>query len=155
VQVIERSAIVGYTNGQMFELVKDVARYPEFLPWCTHAEVRTVDQCQVIATLKIVRGILRTEFTTRNIAFGNTRLDMRLEKGPFKHLVGEWRFDPIGGQGAPSAGAHANVVGSRVSLRVEFEFANALTGAVLSGIFESLCATMVDAFVARARALYG
>jgi ribosome-associated toxin RatA of RatAB toxin-antitoxin module len=150
VQVIERSAIVGYTHGQMFELVNDVACYPEFLPWCTHARVETVDSNQIIATLNIVRGILRTEFTTRNVAVGNSRLAMRLEKGPFKHLIGEWRFDPIGSQGAEQGG----VVGSRVSLRVEFEFGNSWTGAALSGIFESLCGTLVDAFVARARALY-
>jgi len=143
VQVIERSALVGYTNGQMFELVNDVARYPEFLPWCTRACVETVDPNQNIATLNIVRGILRTEFTTRNVAVGNSRLAMRLEKGPFKHLVGEWRFDSIGEHG------------SRVSLRVEFEFGNSWTGAALSGIFGSLCGTLVDAFVARARALYG
>jgi ribosome-associated toxin RatA of RatAB toxin-antitoxin module len=87
--------------------------------------------------------VLRTEFTTRNTLQCDAEIMMRLVEGPFRSLTGRWRFDPIGGRG------------SRVGFRVEFEFKNALTAAAFSTVFESLCGTIVDAFVARARKIYG
>ena len=65
-QVVERSALVTYTASQMFALVNDVARYPEFLPWCMGARVEDVSAVERIAALKVARGVLQTEFTTRN-----------------------------------------------------------------------------------------
>jgi ribosome-associated toxin RatA of RatAB toxin-antitoxin module len=142
VQVVERSAIVTFTPAQMFGLVNDVIRYPEFLPWCTGARSEEVSPTERLAAIKIARGVLRTEFTTRNTLTPNARIVMRLADGPFKDLTGEWRFDAIGERG------------SRVHLRVEFEFKNRLTAAALSAVFQTLCGTMVDAFVVRAQKIY-
>jgi len=141
-QVVERSALVTYTAAQMFALVNDVARYPEFLPWCVGARVEDVSPGERIAALKVARGVLQTEFTTRNTLQQNTQIHMQLMHGPFRNLVGEWRFEPIGTRG------------SRVHFRIEFEFKNRLSGAAFNAVFESLCGTIVDAFVLRARTIY-
>ena len=141
-QVVERSALVTYSAAQMFDLVNDVARYPEFLPWCVAARVEEVSGTERIATLKISRGVLNAEFTTRNTLVQNAQIHMRLMHGPFRELVGEWRFESIGTRG------------SKIHFRVEFEFKSRLTATAFNAVFESLCGTIVDAFVLRAQKVY-
>jgi ribosome-associated toxin RatA of RatAB toxin-antitoxin module len=141
-QIVERSALVTYTAAQMFALVNDVARYPEFLPWCVGARVEEVSAAERIAALKVARGVLKTEFTTRNTLQQDARIHMQLMHGPFRDLTGEWRFEPIGTRG------------SRVYFRMEFEFKNRLSAAAFNAVFESLCGTIVDAFVLRAQFIY-
>ncbi len=142
-QVVERSALVTFSPAQMYALVNDVPRYPEFLPWCIGARVDEVSASERIAMLKIAHGVLQTEFTTRNTLAPDTRIDMRLTHGPFRDLRGAWRFDAIGTRG------------SRVHFKVEFEFKNRLTAAAFNAIFEALCGSIVDAFVTRAQKVYG
>jgi ribosome-associated toxin RatA of RatAB toxin-antitoxin module len=141
-QVVERSAMVTFTAKQMFDLVNDVGRYPEFLPWCSGARVEDTSETERVASVKVARGVLRTEFTTRNTLKRDAQILMHLVDGPFRNLIGEWRFDAIGERG------------SRVSFRVEFEFKNRLTAAALGAAFESVCSTIVDAFVLRAKKMY-
>ncbi len=142
-QVVERSALVTYTAAQMFALVNDVSRYPEFLPWCVGAQVQELSATERTATLKVARGVLQAQFTTRNQLTPDARIQMHLTHGPFRDLSGEWRFDAIGERG------------SRVKFRVEFEFKNMLTAAAFNSVFESLCGGIVEAFVQRAREVYG
>jgi ribosome-associated toxin RatA of RatAB toxin-antitoxin module len=141
-QIVERSALVTYTAAQMFALVNDIARYPEFLPWCVGARVEEVSAVERVAALKVARGVLKTEFTTRNTLEQDARIHMQLMHGPFRDLTGEWRFEPIGTRG------------SRVYFRMEFEFKNRLSAAAFNAVFESLCGTIVDAFVLRAQTIY-
>ena len=141
-QIVERNALVTYTASQMFALVNDVARYPEFLPWCVGARVEHVSASERVAALKVARGVLRTEFTTRNTLQQDAQIHMQLMHGPFRNLVGEWRFEPIGTRG------------SRVHFRMEFEFKNRLSASAFNAVFESLCGTIVDAFVLRAQTVY-
>jgi ribosome-associated toxin RatA of RatAB toxin-antitoxin module len=141
-RVVERSAIVPFTSAQMFALVNDVARYPEFLPWCAGSRVQEVNENERVASLNIVRGVLRTEFTTRNLLRPTQEIMMHLVDGPFRSLSGHWRFDAIGERG------------SRVTFHVEFEFKNPLTAVAFNAAFETLCGTIVDAFAVRARAIY-
>jgi ribosome-associated toxin RatA of RatAB toxin-antitoxin module len=126
----------------MFTLVNDVARYPEFLPWCSSARVEDISPTERIAALVVARGVLRTEFTTRNTLLKDAQILMRLVHGPFRDLKGQWRFEPIGERG------------SRVHFRVEFEFKNRLTASAFNAVFESLCGTIVEAFVLRAQKIY-
>jgi ribosome-associated toxin RatA of RatAB toxin-antitoxin module len=141
-QLVERSALVTYTAAQMFALVNDVARYPEFLPWCVAARAEDVAPGETIAALKVVRGVLRTEFTTRNTLRQDEQILMKLLHGPFRDLSGEWRFEPIGTRG------------SRVNFRIEFEFKNRLTATAFNAVFEAMCGTIIDAFVQRAQRVY-
>ena len=141
-QVVERSALVSYSAAQMFALVNDVARYPEFLPWCAGARVEEISASERVAALKIARGVLQIEFTTRNTLVQDAQIHMRLMHGPFRDLTGEWRFDAIGTRG------------SRVHFRVEFEFKNRLSATAFNAVFEALCGTIIDAFVVRAQSIY-
>jgi ribosome-associated toxin RatA of RatAB toxin-antitoxin module len=142
-QVVERSALVVYTPAQMFALVNDVARYPDFLPWCIGVKVEEVSATERIAALKIARGVLQTEFTTRNTLLPDAQIHMQLMHGPFRDLTGLWRFEAIGARG------------SRVEFRVQFEFKNRLTAAAFDAVFETLCGSIVDAFAQRAQRVYG
>lgn len=142
-KVVDRSAIVIATPAQMFALVDDVPRYPEFLPGCLAARVESFSPSERVAALEIVRGGLRVEFTTRNTVSPPGEILMELVRGPFKHLMGRWRFEPMGEQG------------SRVGFHVEFEFKSRLMGLALNSMFESVCDKIVDAFVLRARTVYG
>jgi ribosome-associated toxin RatA of RatAB toxin-antitoxin module len=142
-QLVERSALVTYTPAQMFALVNDVERYPEFLPWCVGASARDVTPTERVAEVKVKRGVLETDFTTRNTLQQDAGIHMRLMHGPFRELTGEWRFDAISARG------------SRISFRVEFEFKNRLTAAAFNSVFEAMCGTIVDAFAARAQKIYG
>jgi ribosome-associated toxin RatA of RatAB toxin-antitoxin module len=142
-QVVERSALVVYTPAQMFALVNDVARYPDFLPWCVGVRVEEVSATERIAALKIARGVLQTEFTTRNTLLPDAQIHMQLMHGPFRDLTGLWRFEAIGARG------------SRVEFRVQFEFKNRLTAAAFDAVFETLCGSIVDAFAQRAQRVYG
>jgi len=142
-KVVERSAIVTYAPAQMYALVNDVARYPEFLPWCRAARVEEISASERLATIDVERGMLRAEFTTRNTLEPDARILMKLTHGPFRELTGQWRFEAIGERG------------SRVHFRVEFEFKNRLTGVAFSAVFESMCGTIVDAFAVRAQKIYG
>jgi ribosome-associated toxin RatA of RatAB toxin-antitoxin module len=142
-QTVERSAIVPYTPAQMFALVNDVARYPEFLPWCVGARIEAAAPGETLATLKIARGMLNAEFKTRNTVETDRKIVMQLVEGPFRHLRGEWGFDPIADRG------------STVRFRVEFEFKNRWMAGALNPVFEAVCRTTVDAFVLRAQRTYG
>jgi ribosome-associated toxin RatA of RatAB toxin-antitoxin module len=141
-QVVERSSLTTYTAAQMFALVNDVARYPEFLPWCIGASVQSISPEESIAELKVARGVLRADFSTRNILRPDAQINMRLLHGPFRELTGEWRFEAIGARG------------SRVHFRIEFEFKNRLTATAFNAVFEALCGTIIDAFLARAQTVY-
>ena len=142
-KVVERSAIVPFTAAQMYALVNDVPSYPQFLPWCkTSRIVEDIGVTERVASMTVERGVLRSEFTTRNRLRPDAEISMSLVEGPFRSLSGQWHFSPIGERG------------SRVSFRVEFEFRNALTAVAFNSVFESLCGTIVEAFAARARQVY-
>lgn len=140
---ISRHALVPYRPDQMFALVDDIASYPQFLPWCKTAEVLQRSEHEAIARLQVHKGPLHARFTTRNRLEPPSLIRLQLVEGPFRTLEGEWRFNAIADKG------------SRVSLILKFAFANPLNAWLLEPIFEHTCSSLVDAFVARARALYG
>jgi len=140
---IQRSAVVAYSPLQMYELVHDVERYPEFLPWCHSTQVHSRSEQEQVASISMSKGPLRQTFTTRNPLITGEQLDVFLVKGPFKQLQGRWRFEPAGEGGC------------RVSLSLEFEFSNRLLAATVGPVFAQITRSMMDAFIKRARSLYG
>jgi len=139
---VRRSALLPYSAGQMYALVADVLRYPEFLPWCTGAQVLAAEGEFVTVTLGLQRGIARGSFTTRNRLVPERSMEMRLVEGPFAMLDGRWDFAPI---------AEA---GTRADLLVRFETRGLLGGVALGPAFEQICNQLVDAFARRARQVY-
>ncbi len=143
---IKRSALVPESPGRMFELINDVESYPQFVPWCVAARRVSSEGTQVVACLEVKRGLLKTSFTTRNTLEEGCRVRMELVEGPFRALQGLWTLAAI-------TDPQGQSLGCRVTLEMRFEFANSVTARLLEPVFEQTVASLVDAFVARARQL--
>src|SRR5262249_257213 len=87
---IKHSALIGRPQRAVFEIINDIEKYPEFLPWCTHAKVQSRSDQEIVATVGVRKGPLQGEFTTRNELEPDRRITMRLVSGPFRALEGEW-----------------------------------------------------------------
>src|SRR3569832_2448674 len=122
--VINRSALVPYSPAEMYSLVNDVDAYPQFLPWCKSAQVLSRNDDEVRASLELARGGFEKSFTTCNRLQKNKMIEMRLVEGPFRRLEGYWRFAPLGEQAY------------KVSLDMDFEFANKIVGFAFGPIFD-------------------
>jgi ribosome-associated toxin RatA of RatAB toxin-antitoxin module len=140
--IVERSALVGFTPAQMYALVNDVPRYPEFLPWCLSAQVEEISPTERLASVTVAKGMIRMQFTTRNALKPNAEILMQLAEGPFRRLTGRWRFEAVAERG------------SRVLFHVDFEFKSRVMAAALNPVFQSVCDSIVDAFVVRAQSMY-
>mgnify|MGYP002737499038 CR=1 FL=1 len=139
---IKRTALVTYSPPQMFDLVVDVERYHEFLPWVAGAQIHQKSEHDLVASITMERGGLRQSFTTRNEMDRPTTMSLRLVEGPFKRLEGVWTFTPIGS------------AGTRVELEMRFEFANPVISMLFGKSFEQSCGQLIDAFIARARQMH-
>ena len=140
---VKRSALIAESPARMYELINDIESYPSFVPGCTAARVVSRKDTEVVATLNIRRGPLKAEFTTRNLLEPDKRILMQLVSGPFRVLEGLWTLTPLGD------------LGCRVELEMRFEFANRVTGALFESMFVDTAASLVDAFVRRARETRG
>lgn len=140
---IERSALVIYSAMDMYRLVHDVPSYPQFLKWCTEAEVHEQDHEQQLASLGVRVGGLQHRFTTRNRLVPGERLSLSLVDGPFRSLSGEWLFLPLGD------------AGSKVTLILDFAFARGLVSSAFERGFSRIADHLVGEFCKRAETLYG
>ncbi len=137
---VKRSALVKQPPARVFALINDIESYPQFLPWCTHARILSRSPTELIATLGVRQGALQGEFTTRNTLDPDRAVHMQLVSGPFRSLEGHWVLTPVEADGC------------RVDLTMRFAFKNALTAALFERLFAATVGSLVDAFVARARA---
>ncbi len=140
---ISRTALVPYTAREMFALVDNVAAYRDFLPWCSDSQEMKREQDEVHASIEINKGSFRKSFATCNRLQKDKMIEMRLTKGPFKHLEGFWRFDPLGEEGC------------KVSLDLQFEFSNRFLQMTVGPLFNQIANSLVDSFSERARQIYG
>ena len=140
--------LLPYSARQMYDLVADVTRYPEFLPWTAAARIRTRRPCPggevMEADLVISFKLFRERFGSRvTLLPDQGRILTEYLDGPFKHLKSTWDFvdRPEGG--------------CQVTFDVDFEFRNVLLAAVIGLVFNEAMTRVVRAFEARAKALYG
>jgi len=133
-----------YSPAEMYDLVNDVEAYPEFLPWCKSSEVISATEDVIEARVEIAKGSLNKSFATRNLLQKNKMIEMKLLEGPFKHLEGFWRFNPLKNPGA-----------CKVTLDLEFEFESKLVGLAVGPVFSKIANTLVDSFGKRAVIVYG
>lgn len=136
-----------YTARQMYDLVADVARYPEFLPWCSAARIRSlrdIEGGQVMdAELVISFKVFREKFGSRVELYPDRRhIDTRYIDGPFKHMVSTWDFRDAEG-------------GCEVDFHVDFEFRNRVLQGVIGLVFNEAMQRVVRAFERRAQQIYG
>jgi len=131
----------------MYDLVADVARYPEFLPWCAAARVRSVTpqgNTEVMeADLVISFKVFRERFTSRVVLTPQEhRIDTEYLDGPFRYMKSNWTFRDVDG-------------GCEVSFFVDFAFRNMVLQKLIGVVFNEAMQRIVRAFEVRAKALYG
>ena len=134
--------LIAYSPDQLFDLVADVGKYPQFLPWCTNARVRTRTSSELVADLTIGFGPFRETFTSRVLLEAPSTIRVSYEKGPFRYLNNVWTFTP-------------DARGCLVDFFVDFEFRSRLLQAAIGVVFNEAVRLMVSAFIRRARDIYG
>lgn len=136
--------VLPYTPDQLFDLVADIERYPEFLPWCIGARVRSRRDNLIVADLVIGFKGIRERFTSRvTLNREEMRIDVAYHEGPFKYLNNHWIFNET-----PSGACE-------IDFFVDFEFRSRLLQKIIGLLFNEAVRRMVAAFEERAGELYG
>lgn len=139
---------VPYKAAEMYDLVADVERYPDFLPWCVALRVMTrtaeAGAEALTADMIVAYKVFRERFRSR-VRLDRARLaiDVDYMDGPFRTLTNAWRFADL-----PEGG-------SRVFFEIDFEFRNIVLQATARQVFDKAFSRMSDAFVMRAEEVYG
>lgn len=135
--------VVPYTQQQVFDMVADVERYPEFLPWCVAARIRQRPQPNMfVADLVIGYKVFRERFTSQVTLTRPDRIDVKYYEGPFRYLNNHWQLEPYGEGGCV------------IDFYVDFEFHSRFLQKLIKTLFNEAVQRMVGAFEKRAVALY-
>lgn len=135
--------ILPYSARQLYDLVIDIERYPEFLPWCIGARINEKKADHLSADVIVGYKMFRERFTSRVHFTRPDVIEVEYLKGPMRHLHNSWRFTDIEGGGC------------RVDFLVSFEFSSKVFEALVDQFFNLAFSRMVDAFEKRAQKLYG
>lgn len=134
--------VVPYTPAQVFDLVADIERYPEFLPWCKAARIRKRQGNILIGDLIIGFRMVKERFTSHVTLNCPNRIDVEYTKGPLRHLNNHWLFKP-------------HPEGCLIDFYIDFEFHSKMLQKLIGVLFNEAVQRMVGAFEARAHELYG
>lgn len=140
---VSRSALVMYSAQQMYDLVADVDSYHKFLPWCGDSRVLKQLDDEVEACILVSKAGIERAFTTRNRMEPGQLVEISLVEGPFRHLDGYWRFHALREDAC------------KVTLDLEYEFSSKVFTMAFGTVFTQIANTLVDAFVKRAKDVYG
>lgn len=136
--------VLPFSAEQMYALVLDVAKYPEFLPWCVATRVKSKDASdngQMVADMAVGFKLVKERYTSRITFEAPHHIHVTDIGGPFKRLETDWRFRP-----------HAD--GCEVDFNIDFAFSSTLLESVMGGLFTDAAHKMMQAFVTRAEAVY-
>jgi len=137
--------ILPFTSKQMFDVVLNVEKYPDFLPWCVALRVRKRGEAEMFADMAVGFKMLREKYsshiTWEEHGDGRRHIHIQDAGGPFKFLETDWSFQ-------------ANEEGCEVGFRIDFEFNSALLEKVMGGIFTEAAHRMMQSFVSRAQEIY-
>ncbi|MEC7208006.1 MAG: type II toxin-antitoxin system RatA family toxin [Pseudomonadota bacterium] len=134
--------VIRHSPEQLFDLVADVRRYPEFLPWCLAARIRKQTEDHLVADLIIGFQMFKEQFTSHvSMDRDNLIIEVEYAEGPFKYLKNRWKFIE-----------HPD--GCVIDFYVDFEFRSRLLQTVIESLFTEAVKRMVRAFEARADQLY-
>ena len=140
---VERSVLVPHSAAQMFDLVADVEKYPEFMPWCGGTTVSDRDASGMQASITISLAGLKQTFTTKNTHDYPNKINLELVDGPFSALKGEWLFTPLTEQAC------------KVVFTLEYEFSSRTLETLVGPIFNRIASSFIDSFTQRALSCYG
>ena len=139
---VSRSALVPFSAKQMYDLVNDVASYPQFLPGCSGSKVIEQSEHAMVASVDVAKAGIKKTFTTKNTLVDSEVIGMNLVDGPFKSLTGGWHFMAL------------DETACKVELKLDFEFSNALVAMAFGKVFQELTNNMVNSFTQRAKQVY-
>jgi len=143
VRKIERSALVMYSDEQMYSLVNDIEAYPQFMAGCSGAEILQRDDTMIEARLELSKAGIQQNFVTRNTLDRPRSMQMCLVEGPFSHFEGVWQFKAL------------NATACKVTLTMEFEFTNKVLDLAAGKWFDGVANQQVESLCERARTIYG
>ena len=132
-----------YSPEQLFELVADVGRYDEFLPWVVAVRVRSSSETEAVADLVVGFNAFKERFTSKVMKDRPRQICVDYVEGPLKFLHNEWRFDPAADSG------------TNVHFSVDFAFKSRIFESLAGSMFDRALRRMTQAFEQRAAALYG
>ncbi len=138
---VHKSALVGHSAENMFDLIEAAEHYPEFLPWCAAATILHRDDSVVVARIGIDYHGVRLSIVTRNPKRRPESMAIDLEQGPFSRFHGDWRIRPLADAGC------------KVEFTLRYDFSTAAMSRLAGPVFDRIANTLVDAFVQRADAL--
>lgn len=140
---ISRNALVMFSVEQMYQLINDIAAYPQFIPDCGDSKIISEDKHEMVAGLLVAKGGLKKWFTTKNTLISNSEVKMTLVDGPFKTLTGSWQLTALSEEAC------------KISLHLDYEFSSKVFDLAFGRVFNSLANNMVQAFTQRAKEVYG
>lgn len=140
---VNKSVLLEYSASQMFDLVDRIEDYPIFMPWCARTELKFRNTETTIGTLFIEFKAVKSHFTTSNKKSAPESMLISLVDGPFRRLDGSWRFRPLDEQAC------------KVEFILNYEFSSRLFEKIIGPVFSYITGSFVDAFVKRARQVYG
>jgi len=133
--------LLPYASETLYDIVADVEKYPEFLPWVLGADVMDQTDQGFLADLTVGYKIFQDTYRSEVILTPHQRIDIRYIKGPFKHLHNLWVFSPV----SPNS--------TTIEFFIDFEFQSALFQGMIQAVFTEAVIKMVSAFEERARKL--
>ncbi|WP_020593730.1 type II toxin-antitoxin system RatA family toxin [Kiloniella laminariae] len=140
--VHEEKKVLAFLPEQIFEMVADVERYPDFLPWCVASRIKRRQENRIIADLVIGFKMIREKFTSQvDLNREELRIEVTYLDGPFKYLTNTWIFE-------------AHPKGCLVDFHVDFEFKSKMLQILMEPLFHEAVRRMVHAFETRAAVLF-
>lgn len=136
---IRRSALIGRSAANTFDLIEAAEHYPVFLPWCSAAVILERDADVVVARLTLNYHGLHFDLTTRNQKRRPHWMAIRLERGPFRRFDGEWQITELAAEAC------------KIEFTLRYEFDSALIDKLAGRVFDGIADKLVDAFAQRAQ----
>jgi ribosome-associated toxin RatA of RatAB toxin-antitoxin module len=140
---VHKSLLIQHSAKQMYDLVTDVEKYPEFLPWCGGVEIFQSTPELMEAKININFKGINQYFHTKNIQKSPTNIDMTFVAGPFKAFEGHWVFSPLAEDAC------------KIEFLLHYEFSNFVLDKLIGPVFSVIANTFVNSFVKRANDHYG
>lgn len=139
---VSRSALIGYSAQQMFDLVNDIEQYPQFMQGCRSARVISKTDTELVGELSLAKAGVTQTFVTRNTLIAPSRIEMKLEEGNFSKFSAVWQFEAL------------TEAACKVSFDMEFEFKYGLVDLAVGKLVSGSANNLVDALVDRAKLVY-
>src|SRR5690625_3831475 len=139
---VKRSVLVPHSPAQMFDLVADLEKYPDFMPWCGGSTVQERNDQGMQASIVISIAGIRQAFTTRNTHYYPDRIEIELVDGPFSTLKGVWQFQALGDDAC------------KVLFTLNYAFSSRTLEMVVGPVFNRIATSFIDSFTQRANECY-